>query len=760
MQDPITIDQSKTESASILNIKSFNARSIGQNTKRKQVFNSLKKKELDIIFVVDTRFAKSIENRVKAEWGGQSFFSSFTSQARGVAIFFRKNIPVEVLDKRNDNDGNILSLLIKFSDKRILLTAIYGPNTDCPSFYTDKIFSLANEWQPEHAIYGGDWNLVLDQAKDTHNYIHNNNINARKAVLKGMEDNHLVDPWRNMHAGDKRYTWTSSTRPKKYARLDFFLISDTLFPYVAKTSISPGVQSDHSIISLSIDFNRFHRGRGFWKMNNVLLKDTEYVAKVKSVIRETVKQYSEANFTDEEFEQLDACQLQGIPLNINPQLFFDTLLLEIRGMTLKYSGAKKRERQTNEKLLLHELERLESALHADPDNVDIQASIHETNQQVDAINKIEAEGAAIRCRAQFQVDGEKPTRFFCNMEKSNAVQKFIPSLFVGVVDDHGRPVLDNNGKQKEREVTEQAEVEAETRRFYRKLYSCQDNVITIDTIEDFLGPYSNSCPKLTIADRESMEGELTLSEISNYLKRTRNNKSPGSSGFTGEFFKFFFRDIRQFMLSSVNYSFAIGSLSVTQKLGILTLLPKGSKDKRYIKNWRPITLLNTYYKIVSGCVTERIKPKLDKLIHADQKGFVGGRFIGESIRTTFDCMQAAKENNKGGLLLLIDFEKAFDSISFSFLKKCLHFYNFGPDIIKWISILLKDFYAVINHCGNISEKFPVLRGCRQGDPSSPYLFILAVEFLAHKIRSETGIEGFPSTKEIKETTMEIKEIRQ
>ena len=89
MQSTQNINGDTQQSASVLNIKSFNARSIGQNTKRKQVFNALKKKDLDIIFILDTRFAKSIENRVKAEWGGQAFFSSYNSQSRGVAIFFR-----------------------------------------------------------------------------------------------------------------------------------------------------------------------------------------------------------------------------------------------------------------------------------------------------------------------------------------------------------------------------------------------------------------------------------------------------------------------------------------------------------------------------------------------------------------------------------------------------------------------------------------------------------------------------------------------
>ena len=73
-----------------------------------------------------------------------------------------------------------------------------------------------------------------------------------------------------------------------------------------------------------------------------------------------------------------------------------------------------------------------------------------------------------------------------------------------------------------------------------------------------------------------------------------------------------------------------------------------------------IQLTNVLYKLVSGCIAERIKPHLDTIIHGDQKGFVSGRYIGEAIRTTFDIIQWAKEKNKIGIILLIDFEKAYD----------------------------------------------------------------------------------------------------
>ena len=183
-------------------------------------------------------------------------------------------------------------------------------------------------------------------------------------------------------------------------------------------------------------------------------------------------------------------------------------------------------------------------------------------------------------------------------------------------------------------------------------------------------------------------------------------------------------------------------MSTTQSRGLISIIPKGSKDKRYLSNWRPICLLNSLYKIVSGTLAERIKPNLDQIIHPDQKGFVPGRYIGEVIRTTYDIIQYAKEHDKSGVLLLVDFEKAFDSISFSYIDKCLNFLNFGPDMKKWIRILLDNIKASINHCGNVSLPFVIGRGCRQGDPIASYLFILSIKILAHRLRNDPNIAGF------------------
>lgn len=146
-------------------------------------------------------------------------------------------------------------------------------------------------------------------------------------------------------------------------------------------------------------------------------------------------------------------------------------------------------------------------------------------------------------------------------------------------------------------------------------------------------------------------------------------------------------------------------MSDSQRTGIITCLPKGDKPRQFLKNWRPITLLNTVYKIAAGSIASRLKSVLNKLINNDQTGFIPGRYIGENTRLIYDILQYTEDNNIPGLLLLIDFEKAFDSIAWKFIQETLSFFNFGNSFRKWVEIFQRNIKSAINQGGNISEFF-------------------------------------------------------
>ena len=121
----------------------------------------------------------------------------------------------------------------------------------------------------------------------------------------------------------------------------------------------------------------------------------------------------------------------------------------------------------------------------------------------------------------------------------------------------------------------------------------------------------------------------------------------------------------------MNEAFRDGELSATQKQGIITCITKGDKNRTLIENWRPISLLNVVYKIGSSCIANRIKTVLPLLINEDQSRFILYRYIWDNIRLIYDRINYLNKKNLPGMLLYLDFEKAFDSLDWKFMTKAL-----------------------------------------------------------------------------------------
>ena len=150
----------------------------------------------------------------------------------------------------------------------------------------------------------------------------------------------------------------------------------------------------------------------------------------------------------------------------------------------------------------------------------------------------------------------------------------------------------------------------------------------------------------------------------------------GSDEIPIEFYQVFWPEVKTLVVEALNECYVTGMMSNTQQKGLITLVFKKG-DSHDLKNWRPITLLNYDYKIMTAVVAARVQKVIGEIVHGNQTGYIKGRLTASNVRLTKDIIEYFTKNGQTGAIMQVDCSKAFDVLDTQFLNSCLEKFNFG-----------------------------------------------------------------------------------
>ena len=687
-----------------LKVITANVRGLGDHIKRRKLFRFFHESKYDIILLQETHSCKSKERIWKSEWGGAISFDHDKSNSRGVCILYSPKLDVRVIKSQRSTIGRYLISQVKINDQEFTIANIYGPNESSSDFFRD-IFDKICQTEQTNQIIAGDFNVVLNPMIDKKSVLTTQKPTkmdpAAIDLVKQIDQNNWLDIWRVLNPETFRFTWKRS-KPLIMSRLDYILIPQALASSVLDAQIISNPFSDHSFVEMMLVLSEQIRGRGLWKMNNTHLQDKIYIETVNRLIEEANKKYT-----------------------VDPGTKWEPLKEDIIIFSQNYARRKASDKKKQKNELNKKLAQLNKKLsYVNLKSEFAIANIEKLNVKFDQckveLEKLENEstrGAMLRSKARYYKLGETMSKYFFQLEKRSSKAKVMTQIY----DDKAQ--LTSNPKN----------ILNEQMKFYQKLYTSDQQV-----------KFSISIPpesKVNAEQNVNLESTITTEELGKALSETQNDKTPGPCGLSVNFLKVFWGKLKILFTQLTNFVFKVKKVHTSARQGVITLIPKKNRDVRMLKNWRPIILLCVDYKLIAKTIANRLKKILNDIIHPDQCGFLKGRGCTQNIRKTLDTVNYTKENNIDGLMLLIDFEKAFDRVEYQSLYDAMQFLNFNSTIIRWMQILFTDFWLCTTNNGYQSKLFQPTRGLFQGNPISSYGFLLIIEILGILLRQNKNIIG-------------------
>lgn len=687
-----------------LNIISYNTRGLRDHFKRRDIFRKLHQEKHDIIYLQETHSQQSDELRWKNEWGGRIIFAHGSNRSCGVAILLKRSLNLIIKEITIDQvEGRFIVLNVEYEGSNYTLCNLYGPNEDKAEFF-QSVFSEVEKFPNDLRVTAGDFNLICDNGKDKRGGPPHAHVKAMEFLNNYMKEEDLIDIWRFCNPEEFRFTWK---RQGVQTRLDFFLISNSLVDFVQKTNIKASFKSDHSRPTLTLAPLKTPRGNGYWKFNNLLLEQTEYVDKVNKLIEEEIQ-----------------CEYNSTTLR------WEMLKMKIRELSIFYSAEKRKAKNIELSALEKRQERLETELASadSAQHFQIQENLIKIKANIEEIEAEKTKACLIRSKANWVEFGEKSSAYFFALEKRNYNRKCISKLIM------------SNGEVS----TDFKSILNEQKKFFEKLYAERK----LDENGDNLSPLSyvqtlnqNQLQKVRNLDRLKLEEKISIHEIYDAIMSLQSGKTPGSDGFTPEFYRKFWSKIKFLLYEVIQTAVKEETLHTSARHSVILLLDKPNRDLLKLNNWRPLSMLTTDYKIFAKIIANRLTLVLPYLISEYQTGFIKERYIAQNITELLSIIEYCHQTQEDVLLISYDIYKAFDSVNWESLQTVLKQLNFGPYFCLLIRIIQTNITSVVSNNNHWTQSFKIRQGLRQGCPASPALYVILTQILSDKIMQNNKIKG-------------------
>ena len=245
--------------------------------------------------------------------------------------------------------------------------------------------------------------------------------------------------------------------------------------------------------------------------------------------------------------------------------------------------------------------------------------------------------------------------------------------------------------------------------------------------------------KISRALSDNLDGPLTLLEFDKAMEETKSKTASGQDGIGNGFLKKFWVWFRVPLLKYTNFCLDRGSLSQSFLTAAIKLIPKKG-DVTQIKNWRPISLLNCTYKIISKTVNNRLKKVTDIITSRAQKGFTNSRYIQEVLINVIHSIEHCKGGNIPAFVLSLDQRKAFDSVRHDFMMEVYKFWGIGENFSNLLQLITTGRNATIMFDdGSHSRQFSLETGAPQGNSPSPLQYNFCEQIAILKLELDPRI---------------------